>query len=49
VGQSFGFGEIVDGNELEVWILQGCAENVAPDPSKSIDTYFDCHFSSINL
>src|SRR5581483_11636476 len=49
MSQSLGFGQIVDRDELQVGILERSAQYVTADSSKTINTYFDCHVSSVNL
>jgi hypothetical protein len=46
MGQSFGIGEIVDGDEVDILIRERGAENVASDTSESIDANFYSHCAS---
>ena len=46
VGQSFGIGEIVDCDEIEIFVGERGAKNVAPDASKSINANFYGHCAS---
>ena len=43
IGQCLGVGQIIDGDELQLRIAEGSAQDVAPDPSESIDADFDSH------
>jgi len=43
VGERGGGGEVVDGDEFDVRIAEGCAENVASDAAEAVNAYLDCH------
>ena len=49
MGQGFGVGEIVNGNEFDIFVIERSAKNVSPDASESVDSYFNCHLASRNL
>src|SRR5579863_1410694 len=46
MSQRLGIGEIVDGDKLEVGVVEGGAKNVAANAAKSVDAYFNCHITS---
>ena len=43
VGEGVGAGDVVDGHELELCLIERCAQDVAPDPSESVDADPDGH------
>ena len=49
VSQSLRFRQIIDRYKLKIGIFERRPQNVAADSSKAINTYFDCHVSSLNL
>ncbi len=42
VGQGGGGGEVVDGDEFDVRVAEGGAEDVASDAAEAVDAYLDC-------
>src|ERR1700690_596591 len=46
MGEGLGIGEIVDGNELDVGIVERSSHYVAADASKTVDANFNCHLAS---
>jgi hypothetical protein len=49
MGQRLGIREVVDRDEVQVWVFQRSAQYVAADSSESIDANFDCHVSSVEF
>ena len=49
MGQRFRIGQIVDRDEIQVWIFERSAQNVAADSSEAIDANFNCHVSSVRF
>ena len=47
MGKSLGIGQIVNGYELEIGIVDGGPENVASNAPEAINTYLDGHSASI--
>ena len=45
VGQGGGGGEVVDGDEFDVRVAEGAAEDVASDAAEAVDAYLYCHIS----
>ncbi len=43
VSQSFGVRNIVDCNNLNVWVVERGTKNIAANPTKTVDTYLHCH------
>jgi hypothetical protein len=43
VGQGGGGGEVVDGDEFDVGIAEGGAEDVASDAAEAVDANLNCH------
>src|SRR5208283_1872704 len=43
VGQGGRAGEIVYGDDIDVRIVEGCAEYIAANTAKTIDANFNCH------
>src|ERR1700688_1584977 len=46
MGESLRIGEVVDGHEIQVFVCECGAKNVASDASKTINANFYCHCSS---
>jgi hypothetical protein len=46
VREGFGIRNIVDGDELNVFVVDGRAHNIASDAAKAVDSYLDWHTSS---
>jgi hypothetical protein len=46
MGERLGVGQIIDCDEVNLLVSQSRPQDVAPDPAKTIDANFDCHFSS---
>jgi hypothetical protein len=38
--------EVVDRNELDIGVVERCAQDIAPDAPKPVNAYFDCHVAS---
>jgi len=47
MSQGLGLGQVVDGDDVDVGIVQRSAINVASDTSETVDTYFDSHVASV--
>src|SRR5450432_3399486 len=47
MGERGGVGEVVDGDEIDILIVQTGAHYVAADAAKSVDCYFHWHTSSV--
>ena len=43
VGQRFGIGEVVDGDEVKIRVFQGSPQHVPANASETIDADFDSH------
>ncbi len=43
MGEGFGVGEVVDGDEFDLGVVERCANHVAADTAKTVDAYFDRH------
>src|SRR5258707_1407236 len=44
--EGLGIGDVVDGNELNVAVINRSTHDVAPDAAEAVDTYLDGHSSS---
>src|SRR6266851_2171496 len=44
--EGLGVGDVVDGHELNIAVVQRGAHDVAPDAAEAVDTYLDGHSSS---
>src|SRR5260370_17991500 len=44
--EGLGIGDVVDGQELNIGVVQRGAHDVAPDAAEAVDTYLDGHSSS---
>ena len=42
VGEGCGGGEVIDGDEVDVGVCEGGAEDVAADAAEAVDAYLDC-------
>ncbi len=43
MGQSLRAGQIIYGDDFDIWIIQRCAEHIAANTAKAIDANFNCH------
>jgi hypothetical protein len=43
MGESFGIGEIVNGDELDSGIIQSCADKAAANAAEAVNSYFHGH------
>jgi len=43
MGERFGVSQIVNRNEVDVWITKCRAKNVSADTAKAVDTNLNCH------
>jgi hypothetical protein len=46
VGEGLGVGDVVDGHEFQVLVVQGGPQDVPPDPTEPVDADADGHARS---
>jgi hypothetical protein len=45
MGQGLGIGEVIDGDNLQIRVAQGGAQNSSPDTTKPIDANSNAHIT----
>jgi hypothetical protein len=46
VSECGGIGDVVNGDELDIFVIQRSAHDIASDAAETVDTYLDGHSSS---
>src|ERR1700675_1465397 len=47
MSQGLGIGQVVDGYELQVGVVERGTQNIASDAPEPVNPYFDCHVASV--
>src|SRR6266516_2854870 len=43
MSECFGIRDVIDGNDIDAFVVHSRAEKIASDPAKTVDAYSNCH------